>query len=118
MSDVTQRVLEHHLQSFATSDLEGILSDYTEESFLILPDGAVVQGLAQLKPVFEAFFAEFGKPGMTFNLVTTTVKDDVAFIAWTAETADNVHDLGSDTFVVKDGKIAAQTFASKTTPKS
>jgi hypothetical protein len=38
-------------------------------------------------------------------------------LKWTAETADNVYELATDTFVVKDGKIAAQSFASRVVPK-
>ena len=34
-----------------------------------------------------------------------------------AETADNRYEIGTDTFVVKDGKIVTQTFAGKITPK-
>ena len=45
------------------------------------------------------------------------VEGDYAYILWTAETADNVYEMGSDTFVVRDGKIVAQSFAAKTTAK-
>jgi hypothetical protein len=37
---------------------------------------------------------------------------------WTAETADNVYELGTDTLFVQDGKIVAQSFAGKITPKT
>jgi len=30
---------------------------------------------------------------------------------------DNVYELGTDTFVVRDGKIVAQSFTGKITPK-
>jgi len=40
-----------------------------------------------------------------------------AYILWTAETADNVYEVGTDTFIVQDGKIVAQSFAAKITPK-
>jgi len=43
---------------------------------------------------------------------------DVAYISWVAETADNTYELGTDTFVVRDGRIAAQTYACKTTPRT
>jgi hypothetical protein len=46
-----------------------------------------------------------------------SIEGEVAHIVWAAETADNVYDLGTDTFVVRDGKIIAQPFAAKTTPK-
>jgi hypothetical protein len=45
------------------------------------------------------------------------VDGDHAFILWTAETADNVYELGTDTFVVRDGKITVQSFAAKTTAR-
>jgi hypothetical protein len=38
-------------------------------------------------------------------------------ILWAAETADNVYELATDTFVVQDGKIIAQSFAGNITPK-
>ena len=40
-----------------------------------------------------------------------------AYILWTAETADNIYELGTDTFVVQNGKIVVQSFTGKTTPK-
>ena len=46
-----------------------------------------------------------------------TVEGEVAHIIWNAETADNVYELGTDTFVVRGGKIVAQTFAAKVTPR-
>ena len=42
---------------------------------------------------------------------------DYAYILWAAETADNVYELATDTFVVRDGKIIAQSFVGKITPK-
>ena len=46
------------------------------------------------------------------------IEDETAFITWSAETADNVYDLGTDTFWIHDGKILVQTYAGKATPKS
>ena len=68
--------------------------------------------------MFEALFAEFGKPDATFKMKRQLVEGDYAYILWTAETADNVHEVGTDTFVVRDGKIVAQSFAGKITPKA
>ncbi|MBS1173782.1 MAG: SnoaL-like polyketide cyclase, partial [Proteobacteria bacterium] len=46
------------------------------------------------------------------------VDGDHAFIVWTARTADRNYELGTDTFVIRDGKIILQSFASKTTPSA
>lgn len=46
-----------------------------------------------------------------------SAEDDHASILWTAETADNVYELATDTFVVHKGKIVAPSFAGKITPR-
>jgi len=63
-------------------------------------------------------FAEFGKPGATFSMKQQFVEGDYAYILWTAETADNVYEVGTDTFVVRDDKIVVQPFTGKVTPKA
>ena len=55
--------------------------------------------------------AEFGKPGATFSMKQQFVEGDYAYILWEAETEDNVCELGTDTFVVRDGKIVTQSSA-------
>ena len=96
----------------------GLLADYTDQSFVIAPDGSVLEGPSQMKPAFAAIIAEFAKPGASFSVDKTVIKGEVAFVTWSAETADNVYEFATDTFVVRDGKIASQTFTGKITPKS
>jgi hypothetical protein len=67
--------------------------------------------------LFEAMLAGFGKPGAAFSLQQQFVEGDYAYILWTAETADNVYELGTDTFVVREGKIVVQSFAGRIMPK-
>ena len=43
---------------------------------------------------------------------------DYAYILWSAETVDNVYEAATDMFVIRNGKIVAQSFAAKITPKS
>ena len=45
------------------------------------------------------------------------VEGDYAYVLWSAETADNSYEAATDTFVVRVGKIVAQSFAAKITPK-
>ena len=37
-----------------------------------------------------------------------SVKGEYAYILWTAQIADNVYEMATDTFVVREGKIVAQ----------
>jgi SnoaL-like domain len=109
-------VLDNHLKSFSKGDLEGILSDYASEAVMFTPDGPL-RGPGEMRPLFQALIAEFGKPGAVFTLKRQSVDGDYAYILWTAETADNVYEVATDTFVVRNGKITAQSFTGKITPK-
>ncbi len=113
----TKTVIDNHLKCFGEGDLAGILSDYAPDAVFFTPTGPL-RGHNAIRPLFEAMIAEFRKPGAVFNLKQQFIESDHAYIVWTAETADNVYELGTDTFVVHDGKIVAQSFTSKTTPKS
>ena len=112
----TKTIVDHHLMCFAERDLNGILSDYAKGAVLFMPQGPLT-GTEAITPLFEGMFAEFGKPGATFTMQHQSVDGDYAYILWTAETADNVYEFGTDTFVVRDGKIVAQSFAGKIVPK-
>ena len=112
----TNDVLHHHLRSFGEHDLNGILSDYAPDAILFTPEGPI-KGVDAIKPLFQGMLAEFGKPGATFSLKHQSVEGDYGYIVWTAETADNVYELATDTFVVRDGRIVVQSFAGKITPK-
>ncbi len=112
----TKEVLDRHLGYFGAGDLEGILSDYAPDAVLFTPDGPL-RGREAIRGLFEPMFAEFAKPGAAFSMKTQFVDSECAYIVWTAETADNVYELGTDTFVVRGGKIAVQSYTSKTTPR-
>lgn len=111
-----KEVVAQHLKCFREGDLEGILADYAPGAVFFTPDGAL-RGVDEIRPLFQAMIAEFQEPGTEFNMRRQFVEGDHAYILWTAETADNVYELGTDTFVVRDGKIVAQSFTCKIAPK-
>ncbi len=112
----TKEVLDNHLTSFGKGDLNGILSDYAPTAILFTPTGPLV-GVDAMRPLYEGLIAEFAKPGSSFELKHQSIIGEYAYILWTAETAENKYDLVTDTFVVKEGKIVAQSFAAKILPK-
>jgi ketosteroid isomerase-like protein len=114
--DSTKDVLERHLKCFGEGDLNGILSDYAPGAVLFTSNGPL-KGTDAIRPLFQALIAEFEKPGAAFNMKRQSVEGDYAYILWDAETADNVYELATDTFVVRDGKIVAQSFTGKIAPK-
>ncbi len=112
----TKEILDHHLTCFDAGDLSGILADYAASAVLFTPAGTL-KGTDAIKRLFEGLFSEFAKPGASFAMTVQSVEGDYAYIVWSAETADNVYELATDTFVVRNGKIVAQSFAGKITPK-
>lgn len=112
----TRDVVENHLKCFGELDMNGILSDYAPDAVLFTPGGPL-RGVDSIRTLFQAMLAEFGKPGAKFKLEHLSVEGECAFIIWTAETAENVYELGTDTFVVRNGRIAIQSFAGKIAPK-
>ena len=108
----TQAVLAHHLEFFWKFDLPGTMADYADNATFISQDG-VLHGTEAIGQFFSTLFAEFGKPGMSSTLLHQQVEGDTAYIVWTAESADNVFDIATDTFIVRNGRIVTQTFAGK-----
>ena len=113
----TNDVLDHHLKAIEQGDVNGVLSDYAPDAVLFRSDG-VFKGVDAIRPVFEKFVAEFQKPGTTTTTKQRLVAGDYAYMVWTAKTADNVYELATDTFVVREGKIVAQSFTAKTRARS
>lgn len=113
----THEVLDHHLDCFARGDVDGILADYSPTAVMFTPQGAL-KGPAAMRSVFQAIFAEFGKPGTSFTMQHRAVDGDYAYILWSAETADNAYEMGTDTFVVRNDQIALHSFALKVRAKA
>jgi hypothetical protein len=116
VTTATQEILAHHLECFGNLDLAGTMADYTDESKFFTLDG-LLRGSEAIRRFFVTLFEEFEKPGMSFDLLRQEVCGNTAYIVWKAETADNQFEVGTDTFIVQNGKILTQTFAGKISPK-
>ena len=108
-SDASKNVILHHLSSFRENDLPAVISDYTNESVLITPDGTY-KGPEEIKGFFTGLMVHFPKQDSDFNLDKVVAKDGLVYIIWHAKTPSLEVTLGSDTFIVEDGKIFQQTF--------
>jgi ketosteroid isomerase-like protein len=112
----TTDVLHQHLKAFGDNDLDGVLADYSSDAVFFVP-GRLLRGPKTIKPFFEALLSEFAKPGASFSMGQQSVDGEYAYILWSAETVDNSYEAATDTFVVRDGKIVAQSFAARIRPK-
>lgn len=106
----TKEVLDHHWEAFKANDLEETLKDYSEESVLITPN-ATYKGLEEIRNNFINAFKMFPKDSSTFNLDKSIVVKDVGYILWNAKTPGFNLTYGTDTFIIRDGKIVRQTYA-------
>ncbi len=109
-------LLELHLRRFAQGDVDGLLSEYAEDAVFLSAQG-VLRGREALRGVFQGAVAEFGQPGVSFELLARHAEGDVAYIAWRAETPGASYALGSDTLVLRDGLIVCHTAAIAMTPR-
>lgn len=112
----TNDVLDHHLDAFASQDLEEIMVDYDDNSVVVTNMGTF-RGLEEIEGLFTELFDEFSQEGTTLEIDDTTVEGEFAYLLWHAETPDNVYEFCTDTFYVPETVIEFQTFAGKVEPK-
>jgi hypothetical protein len=105
------------LETFGEGDLEGIMEDYAADAVLV-SGSDVRRGHEEIEPFFVDLFEEFDDPSVSFSMEQRTVVDEYAYIVWNAETPDKEYEFATDTFVVRDGEIVAQTFAAKVSQRS
>ncbi len=102
-TDVTKAILDHHAEMLDAGDVDGLMEDYAEDAVFISNLGGVVSGLDAIRGIFAA--TSGGVAG--FEAGVEHVDRDVGYVTWKAEGIP----FGTDTFVIRDGKIAVQTVA-------
>jgi ketosteroid isomerase-like protein len=116
VGSMTKKVLDEHLAAFGSGNVDAIVSHYAPDAVIMVP-GGVKRGHVEIRAMFEGLVKEFGQPGVTFEMLNSDVDGEIALIVWKAETGKAVYDMGTDTFIVRDGKIVTQTLAAKATMK-
>ena len=100
-----EEVFAHHGQVLGAGDIEGIVSDYSDDAIFISPDG-VLLGKAGIREAFVKLVGDV--PDAKWEL-QTVFADDILFLEWSAESACTRVEDGIDTFVFRDGLIRVQT---------
>jgi hypothetical protein len=102
----TQQVLDHHLGAFAQG-LDELLKDFDDSSTIITP-AKTYRGSAEIRAFFKAF-VESADPGFwpAFKITNKSTAGEVAYLVWEAKPWVT---LATDTLLIKNGKIAVQTF--------
>jgi ketosteroid isomerase-like protein len=105
----TEQVIGQHLSAFLEGrGVDEILADYHEDAVLVAPQ-AVYRGKPEIRGFFVGFLANL-PPGARddFRLERRECTGDLGYIVWSVKGSVP---LGTDTFIVRNGKIAQQTFA-------
>ena len=99
-------IVTRHMNAVNNKDIEGAVRDYADDAVMILP-GKVVEGKAALRALFLAGFARVPANqglGMEIERIWQEGREIVA-APWHKGTTLN----GIDKFLVRDGKIVAQS---------
>lgn len=109
MAQTTNEVWTHHIEAWQARSLEAIVSDYNEDSVLIL-NNQVFKGTNAIKNVFTQLFGIFDHGQ---NRIDTPVRPGrIVYITWHFTPTGESEFFGTDTFIIEQGKIAVQTIAS------
>lgn len=101
-------LLQEHIAAVAKGDLAAMAGHYSDESVLILPD-QTLKGQKQVCGFYAHLLASMPAGWMAgFKLIRQDVQGEVAYLLWQAPP---LIPLATDTFVIRNGKIVAQTFA-------
>ena len=103
----TQSTISRHLSAIPQG-IDTIIADYANDAVLITQD-AVFRGPVEIRRFFEAFMAN-ASPELLAAFAVTRLEThgEIGYLLWKA---DPFIPFATDTFVVRDDRIVAQTFA-------
>lgn len=113
ISEETQKTFLHHWQAFKAGDVEAIMADYSKDAMLITADDTH-KGNAQIRSLFAQIFANMFPPDLSsLALAKQVVEGEMAYILWSGRSPHYNAPFCTDTLVMRDGMIVAQTFAAQ-----
>jgi hypothetical protein len=109
--------MDHQYEAFSAGSADEVVKDFADDAVLIRAAG-VCEGRAAIHAAHSEQFSGLFKHG-TYELTVDAeyLHGEIADIAWRVGGATANVTLGTDTFVVRDGKIVAQTYTAKVEPK-
>jgi hypothetical protein len=70
------------------------------------------RGSGEIRTLFESLVADL-PPGSTFEVSQQIIEGEIAYVVWSAESGKLKIPFATDTLIVRDGKIIAQTVAAQ-----
>ena len=106
----TQQVWDHHITAWNDRDVDAIVADYTDDSVVIILDKQY-RGKSEIKGLFLDLFKLFDR-AEEHEIDEAVVLGKLVYITWRTKVDGVSYPLGTDTFVIEDGKITYQTITS------
>ena len=107
-SSQTRVLLDRHLEAFRRGDVELTLVDYAADAVIINGTGKIIQGHDEIRETFVQVYRDYFPDGTrNITIDELAVHGETAYIRWRAKNAI----MATDTLIVRNGKIAIQTFA-------
>lgn len=103
----TQEVLDDHLHESQHGSVEADLERNYDPDLVVLCTNGVFRGHDGLRQLAERLRSEL--PDATFTYRTVIVADAIGFLEWEAISPVGTVRHGADSYVVRDGRIVAQT---------
>lgn len=101
-----KQTVEEHLALMKAGNLDAAMCDYAEDAVVLLP-GQTYVGREAIQGGLSNFSALLG--GVVPQVTSLTAANDVVLITFTAFGSPCTIPDGSDTYIVKKGRIVAQT---------
>ena len=113
-TSATETVVRNHLQAFLEKKgIAAIVKDYADDA-RFYTEARVYEGRQEVGGFFADFIDALPAGGIeNFALRSLRVDGNIAYITWNVGTDIP---LGTDTFVVDNGKIVSQTYAMYSAP--
>lgn len=104
----TQEVFDDHLALADQGDIEtDIARNYAEDCVLLTTYG-VFKGHSGVREAGQLLMRQL--PQARFEYLTRMVYGEIAFLEWTGESEGFRVEDGTDTFLIRDGRIQVMTF--------
>ncbi|HXG67186.1 MAG TPA: nuclear transport factor 2 family protein [Blastocatellia bacterium] len=111
-----QEVLEDHLRLCREGRLEDDLARNIAEDVVLLTGRGVYRGHDGVRRLARFLKQDF--PDARYEYVTALVDGETAFLEWRAESSRARVRDGADSFLIRNGKIVAQTIHYTPEPKN
>lgn len=110
-TETTKTVLQRKIDAIMSPNMEDHVADYADDAIIATPE-TIVQGVAAIRVYFAGLLNWTRTPDAEFDLRSEFVQGEFAYITWSLRTLKLWVPLGTDTFVIRGGKILFHAMAS------